>query len=72
MAPQVAECKFLNNRLVDVVAFMENISVKDALDKESFFKKLPSALPAIPPAVAQRKLLPLLASALEFGGEGVG
>jgi hypothetical protein len=30
---QVAECKFLNNRLVDVVAFMENISVKDSLDK---------------------------------------
>lgn len=24
--PQVAECKFLNNRLVKVVAFMENIS----------------------------------------------
>ena len=30
---QVAESKFLNNRLVDVVEFMENISVKDALDK---------------------------------------
>jgi hypothetical protein len=30
---QVAECKFLNNKLVDVVAFMENISVKDSMDK---------------------------------------
>jgi hypothetical protein len=30
---QVAESKFLNNRLVDIVAFMENIAVKDSLDK---------------------------------------
>lgn len=36
--------------------------------QESFFRKLPSALPAIPPAVANRKILPLLAGALEFGG----
>ncbi|GFH06115.1 protein kinase domain-containing protein, partial [Haematococcus lacustris] len=65
---KVAECKFLNNRLVDVVAFMENISVKDSMDKESFFKKLGAALPSIPPAVAVQKILPLLAHALEFGG----
>ena len=30
---QVAECKFLNNRLVALVAFLENIAVKDAFDK---------------------------------------
>jgi hypothetical protein len=30
---QVAESKFLNNRLVDVVAFMENIAVKDSSEK---------------------------------------
>ena len=30
---QVAECRFLNNRLVDVVAFMENISLKDSVEK---------------------------------------
>lgn len=30
---KVAESKFLNNKLVDVVAFMENISVKDSLEK---------------------------------------
>ncbi|KAL6763611.1 armadillo-type protein [Haematococcus lacustris] len=65
---KVAECKFLNNRLVEVVAFMENISVKDSMDKESFFKKLGAALPSIPPAVAVQKILPLLAHALEFGG----
>lgn len=40
-----------------------------ALMQESFFKKLGNALPAIPAAVAQRKILPLLSQALEFGGE---
>ncbi|KXZ49263.1 hypothetical protein GPECTOR_22g856 [Gonium pectorale] len=65
---KVAQCKFLNNRLVEVVAFMESISVKDAVEKESFFRRLPGILPSIPAAVAVRKLLPLLSSALEFGG----
>ena len=39
-APQVAECKFLNNRLVGVVAFLENISVKDLFEKVSAHKAL--------------------------------
>jgi SCY1-like protein 1 len=30
---QVAESKFLNNRLVEVVAFMEAISLKDSAEK---------------------------------------
>ncbi len=36
--------------------------------QESFFRKLPGILPSIPAPVAVRKLLPLLSSALEFGG----
>ncbi len=43
-------------------------SVKDSAEKDAFFKRLPSLLPAIPGPVAVRKLLPLLANALEFGG----
>mmetsp|Transcript_8758 Transcript_8758/g.18684 ORF Transcript_8758/g.18684 Transcript_8758/m.18684 type:complete len:802 (-) Transcript_8758:459-2864(-) len=65
---KVAESKFLNNRLVDVVNFMENIAVKDSIEKDTFFKRLPSLLPSIPSAVAVRKILPGLSSALEFGG----
>ena len=30
---KVAECKFLNNRLVDTVSFMENIALKDSIEK---------------------------------------
>mmetsp|Transcript_346 Transcript_346/g.854 ORF Transcript_346/g.854 Transcript_346/m.854 type:complete len:822 (+) Transcript_346:2496-4961(+) len=65
---KVAECKFLNNRLVGLVAFLENISVKDLFEKESFFKRLTGVLEAIPSAVLVQKVLPLLSHALEFGG----
>jgi hypothetical protein len=36
--------------------------------QDAFFKKLPSLLPSVPTLVAQRKLLPMLANAIEFGG----
>lgn len=42
--------------------------VQDAVEKDSFFKQLPGQLPAIPKPVAQKKLLPQLSQALEFGG----
>ena len=32
---KVAQSRFLNNRLVEVVAFMENIAVKDSVEKAS-------------------------------------
>jgi hypothetical protein len=68
MAAQVAESHFLNNKLVEVVAFMENISLKDGTEKDLFCKRLPSMIPAIPEPVAIRKVLPLLSNALEYGG----
>lgn len=65
---RVAKSKFLNNQLVDAVNFLENLAVKESTEKDSFFRKLPSILPALPAPVAEQKLLPMLASALEFGG----
>lgn len=65
---QVAESKFLNNCLVEVVAFMEKIALKDSGEKDVFFKKLPAMIPAIPEPVAVRKVLPQLSNALEYGG----
>eukprot|EP00201_Polytomella_parva_P017722 CAMPEP_0175053094 /NCGR_PEP_ID=MMETSP0052_2-20121109/8727_1 /TAXON_ID=51329 ORGANISM="Polytomella parva, Strain SAG 63-3" /NCGR_SAMPLE_ID=MMETSP0052_2 /ASSEMBLY_ACC=CAM_ASM_000194 /LENGTH=842 /DNA_ID=CAMNT_0016317577 /DNA_START=255 /DNA_END=2783 /DNA_ORIENTATION=- len=62
------EGPLLLNRLVDTLSFLENIAVKDFTDKESFFRKLPQVLPSIPQEVVLRKLLPLLAAAMEFGG----
>ena len=51
----------LRNKLVDTIAFLENLSLKDSSEKDTFFKRLPSAVPQIPLPVAQLKLLPMLA-----------
>ena len=65
---KLAESGVLRNKLVDTIAFLENLAVKDTIEKDVFFKKLPQSLPALPLPVAQRKLLPMIAGALEFGG----
>ena len=52
----------LKNKLVDLIAFLENLAVKDSQEKDLFFKRLPAAIPNLPQPVAQRKLLPMLAS----------
>lgn len=44
------------------------LAVKDSSEKDTFFKKLPATIPAIPEPVAVRKILPLLSRALEYGG----
>jgi SCY1-like protein 1 len=65
---KVLEAGVLKSKLGDMMVFLENLALKDAVERDSFFKKLPSMLPSVPVPVAQRKLLPLLAAALEFGG----
>lgn len=103
---QLLEAGVLRNRLAEATSFLENLAIKDTMEKvgpleclllraaaamvpgwlqaklpgslllssswfelqDTFFKRLPSLLPSIPPLVAQRKLLPMLASAIEFGG----
>lgn len=50
------------------MAFLENLAVKDVVEKETFFKRLPLVVPSLPQPVNEQKILPLLASALEFGG----
>lgn len=65
---KVAKSQFVHNQTVDVVSFLENLAVKDSVEKDSFFRKLPNILPSLPEPVAQRKILPMLSSALEYGG----
>jgi SCY1-like protein 1 len=65
---KVLESGVLKSKLGDMMTFLENLALKDSVERDSFFKKLPSMLPSVPIPVAQRKLLPLLAAALEFGG----
>ena len=65
---KILEAGVLKSKLGETMAFLENLALKDSSEKDSFFKRLPAVLPSIPDPVAQRKLLPLLASSLEFGG----
>jgi SCY1-like protein 1 len=67
-AVQLSESEFLKNDVIDAVHFLENLSLREPLEKAKFFRGLPKQLPAFPAVVCTRKLLPLIASALEFGG----
>ena len=52
---------------MDTIGFLEKLNLKDGVDKEQFFRRLGATLDALPPAVVQRKVLPLIAAGLEFG-----
>ena len=65
---QLADSDFLKNDLIDAVHFLENLSIREPLDKTKFFRALPKTIPLFPTVLCTRKLLPLIAEALEFGG----
>eukprot|EP00890_Picochlorum_soloecismus_P003257 jgi/Picsp_1/3932/NSC_01444-R1_protein kinase len=62
------ESGVLKNDLLAIVTFLQNLAMKDSIEKDSFFKRLDSQMNDIPQFIAQKKLLPLLASSLEYGG----
>ncbi|XP_047342767.1 probable inactive serine/threonine-protein kinase scy1 [Impatiens glandulifera] len=59
--------EYFQNKLVDTIHFMEILNLKDSIEKDTFFRKLPNLLEQLPRQIVLKKLLPLLASALEFG-----
>nr|ABR18428.1 unknown [Picea sitchensis] len=46
---------------------MEVLNLKDSVEKDSFFRKLPNLAEQLPRQIVLKKLLPMLASSLEFG-----
>nr|XP_043617185.1 N-terminal kinase-like protein isoform X2 [Erigeron canadensis] len=66
----VENCEFFQNKLVDTIHFMEILNLKDSVEKDTFFRKLPTLAEQLPREIVLKKLLPLLASALEFGSAG--
>jgi len=82
----LAESPALRTPPVRALAFLDSLAVRDATEKEAFFRgggsntedssypssssadSLAAALPRFPPVVAQRRLLPALGAAVEFGG----
>ncbi|KAL9991775.1 putative protein kinase domain, armadillo-like helical [Helianthus debilis subsp. tardiflorus] len=63
----VENCEFFQDKLVDTIHFMEILNLKDSVEKDTFFRKLPTLAEQLPREIVLKKLLPLLASALEFG-----
>ncbi|GER42499.1 protein kinase family protein with ARM repeat domain [Striga asiatica] len=59
--------EYFQNKLVETIQFMEILNLKDSVEKDNFFRKLPNLADQLPHEIVQKKLLPLLASALEFG-----
>ncbi|CAM6105787.1 unnamed protein product [Calypogeia fissa] len=59
--------EFFQNKLVETIQFVENLNLKDSAEKDSFFRKLSNLSEQLPREIVLKKLLPLLASALEFG-----
>ncbi|KAG9146637.1 hypothetical protein Leryth_026302 [Lithospermum erythrorhizon] len=59
--------EYFHNKLVETIQFMEILNLKDSVEKDTFFRKLPNLAEQLPLQIVLKKLLPLLASALEFG-----
>lgn len=59
--------EYFHNKLVETIQFMEILNLKDSVEKDSFFRKLPNLVEQLPRQIVLKKLLPLLASTLEFG-----
>ncbi|KAF5198138.1 N-terminal kinase-like protein, partial [Thalictrum thalictroides] len=58
---------YFQNKLVETIQFMEVLNLKDSVEKDTFFRKLPTLADQLPRQIVLKKLLPLLASSLEFG-----
>ncbi|WOK95872.1 putative inactive serine/threonine-protein kinase scy1 isoform X4 [Canna indica] len=59
--------EYFQNKLVETIQFMEILNLKDSVEKDTFFRKLPNLAEQLPRQIVLKKLLPLLSSALEFG-----
>lgn len=66
-AKLIENCEYFQNKLVDTIHFMEILNLKDSVEKDTFFRKLPNLAEQLPRQIVLKKLLPLLGSALEFG-----
>ncbi|KAK8674834.1 hypothetical protein V6N13_032921 [Hibiscus sabdariffa] len=59
--------EIFQNKLVDTVHFMEILSLKDSVERDTFFRKLPTLAEQLRCQIVLNKIFPLLTSALEYG-----
>jgi hypothetical protein len=73
-APQaqgaLLESPFFDNNYIKVCLFLENLAIKDAYERDSFFKSLPTFCAELPQSCRRYKLLPELLKSVEFAGAG--
>ncbi|XP_075983042.1 N-terminal kinase-like protein yata isoform X1 [Anticarsia gemmatalis] len=61
---------FFKNDLIDTMLFLEEIQIKDKVEKGKFFSTLSSYLDNFPEAVCVHKILPQLLTAFHYGDAG--
>ncbi|KAF8939154.1 protein kinase [Dissophora ornata] len=61
---------FFQNDLIQVVLFLENFSVKEPLQRDTFLRKLDLQIERFPKEFCKYKILPELVHALEYGSGG--
>lgn len=52
------------------MVFLEEIQIKDSVEKNRFFSNLNNRLESFPGDVAKNKILPLIITSLEYGDAG--
>jgi SCY1-like protein 1 len=63
----VENSTLFSNKLVETITFLDNLTLKDSIEKESFFRHLPRVMESLAKTVVQRKILPQIGEALTFG-----
>ncbi|XP_038072147.1 N-terminal kinase-like protein [Patiria miniata] len=65
-----ADGGFLHNSFVDTNLFLEEIQIKEQLEKNKFFASLSTTIDEFPQEFCRYRILPLLLEAFQFGGAG--
>ncbi|CAG2106702.1 unnamed protein product [Medioppia subpectinata] len=70
----VTKCRaqngFFKNNFIDSMLFLEEIQIKDTIEKNRFFTNLDNHLDSFPKDICKNKILPQLVTAFEFSAVG--
>ncbi|WZN61361.1 protein kinase domain-containing protein [Chloropicon roscoffensis] len=58
---------FFRTKLNDIVEFLDNLILKEEVERNRFFRSLKTSLRSLPAFLIQRKILPACLAAVEFG-----
>ncbi|XP_048449954.1 N-terminal kinase-like protein, partial [Rhincodon typus] len=61
---------FMSNKFIETNLFLEEIQIKEPMERQNFFLELSSQLDTFPENFCKHKILPQLLTAFEFGNAG--